>query len=103
MYVALHPSRVRHLRPSGLPGRRVTWEVEVLGIRSLIRLLPLAVVLAVGGVVATGQSASAAPICPEPWANEQAMANEPSAECRSTWLDDPGVGQFLTRAQLLAR
>src|SRR5579859_5956570 len=25
-----------------------------------------------------------------------------SAECRSTWLDDPGVGQFLTRAQLLA-
>src|SRR2546429_65339 len=54
-----------------------------------------------GADAATCQ-ASAAPICPEPWANEQAMANEPSAECRSTWLDDPGVGQFLTRAQLLA-
>lgn len=65
------------------------------------RLL-LATLLATVGLVAVSQPASASvPVCPEPWANEQAMANEPSAECRSSWLDDPGIGHFLTREQLL--
>ena len=61
----------------------------------------LVLALATTGLIGVGRPASAESVCPNLWANQQVMADEPAPACRATWLVDPGRGNFLTRADLL--
>jgi hypothetical protein len=63
----------------------------------------LVAALATAGLVGVGQPASAdePPVCPNRWADQQAMADEPAPLCRDTWLVDPGRGNILTRSDLV--
>src|SRR5690242_21847234 len=62
----------------------------------------LAALRATTTLVGVPHTASAEPpVCPNLWANQQAMADEPAPACRETWLVDPGRGNFLSRTDLI--
>lgn len=70
--------------------------------RRLIRAVLMAVAAATTGAVASAPPAAAVDVPCHTWSTEQDMVNDSGAWCRSTWMVEPGVGNLLTRDQLLA-
>src|SRR6266567_2027553 len=78
-------------RRSGMSLRGARWRAALLVVAGM--LVPL------GWLGVTTASASTGHC--SPWADQTDMSNAEGAFCRSTFVDDPGAGQLLTRRDLL--
>jgi hypothetical protein len=59
-------------------------------------------IVSIAGVILTATPAVATPNACGPWHTDQDIADSYSASCRDTFLVDPGLGNMLSREQLLA-